>query len=73
VKIIHLDLAIYPLVLVEKGISAYQHIADISAKQVDDGHITLDVVSRSHCDDALLVDEFLNYLIALAARASGQL
>jgi hypothetical protein len=65
---IHLDLTIYPLELVEQGIAAYQRIASISMRCLDDGYAVLGVVSRGHYDETLVVDEFLNYLIALIVR-----
>ena len=69
---IRLDLIIYPLALVEQGISAYREIADIAVRCISGSVATLDFSSHGYYDEALAVDEFLNYLIALNVKTGRE-
>lgn len=67
---IHLDLDIYPLDLIKHGIAAYRNIADVSTEGFDGNTVSLSFVAGEDYDENRAVDEFLNYLIALLAKAN---
>jgi hypothetical protein len=64
---IRLDLAIYPLRWIRRAVVAYKPIAKVSVRSAESGVAVVDLTPRGDHDEDLVVDEFLNYLIALLA------
>jgi hypothetical protein len=65
-----LDLTIYPLDMVQRGITAYRSIATIAVRCVRGDTATLSLTAFGDYDRTQVVDEFLNYLIALIVKNS---
>ena len=65
---IDLDLTVYPLAVVEQALLAYQGIADLTLKRLDRQTAHLETSGQGRCDEALVTDEFLNYLVAMTVK-----
>ena len=66
---IRLDLSIYPMPVIEQGITAYHALADISLRRSQNVVVLLEIVSRGQYGEDQVVGEFLNYLIGLVVKS----
>ncbi len=69
---IRLELAIYPIAIIEKAIVAYRGIADISMQGLTADTAILKVHTLSTYDDSRVIDEFQNFLIGMMVRTQQQ-
>ena len=67
---VRLDPRLYPPPVVARAIADYRELAAITPGPAAADAVVLEVTSRGPYAEALVVDEFLNYLLALTVKTA---